>query len=102
MISLNGIKAAADLETKNSISYHSETSALFFKISDSKKLEISHIQPRTFSLIKAMVHVFHPYFLAQRPVSLWQGAYVKYKQAKFMLQSVSAKYNKPVLELNVL
>jgi hypothetical protein len=49
-----------------------------------------------------MVHVFHPYFLAQRPVSLWQGAYVKYKQAKFMLQSVSSKYNKPVLELNVL
>lgn len=85
-----------------SLSYHAEAGAFFFKNPKIVQLEIDKVSEKYVPHVKAIVQLVSSKMLEKRPVYRLKDNNLKHKFAKAMLQSVSVKDKKLLLELRVL
>jgi len=97
-----GIRGTGRAKITGVLSYNADLNEFFFKNSKIEKLEIDKVSQKNIKQIKGLVQVIVSKTLAKRPVYRLKDDNLKHKLAKSVLQSVSVKNKKLLLELSVL
>jgi len=97
-----GIKGAGRAKITGALSYNSDSNEFFFKNSKIQQLEIDRVSQKDIHQIKGLVQKVVSKILAKRPVYRLKDDDLKHKLARSVLQSVTVKDKKLLLELSVL
>jgi len=97
-----GIKGSGRAKIIGSLSYAAASSEFFFKNSRIETLEIDKVSQKNIKQIKGLVQSVTSKILSKRAVYRLKDDNLKHKLAKAVLQSVSVKDKRLLLELSVL
>ena len=96
------IKGSGRTKITGSLSYESERCEFFFKNPVIEMLEIDKVSERYIPVVKSIVQFIAHKILAKFPVYRLKDENLKHKLAKSMLQSITVKDKKLLLELSLL
>ncbi len=97
-----GMKGSGSTRITGSLSYQAESNEFFFKNPMIKQLEIDQVPEELIPNLKSIIQLIARKMLAVHPVYKLKDNNIKHKFAKAMLQSVSIKDKKLLLELSML
>ncbi len=97
-----GIKGAGKAKITGALSYNPDLHAFFFKNSKIEKLEIDRVADKHIVQIKPLIQTIAGKLLEKQPVYRLKQDNLKHKFARAVLQSVSVKDKKLLLELSML
>ena len=97
-----GIKGSGRAKITGSLSYKPETSEFFFRNATIERLEIDKVSQKYNQQIKALIQQLGAKVLEKQAIYKLKNSDLKQKLAKSVLQSISVKDKKLLLELSVL
>lgn len=97
-----GIKGSGRAKITGALSYQVEKNAFYFNNSTIQSLEIDKVPQKFIPQVKAIVQLIARTILQTQPVYKLKDDNIKHKLAKSMLQSISIKEKKLLLELSML
>ncbi len=101
-VSAGEISSSGKLKIKGTLSYKSDTGQFFYKNPVIEKLEIHKVSEKYMAKLKTMIQLVAKQTLEILPVYTLKDDNLKNKLAKAMLQSITVKDKKLLLEMNVL